>query len=262
MPPLPKPPTPSRRRPRSDERLTALAAVRTRTAPSGAVFFGHAPPAFATLCGTTTPGGRMNLRSILSAAGVLGAAFGAQALSITSLTPQGEVAQVRQVVAKFDGSAVTFGDPKAPAPFSLSCSDAQATAGNGRWISDRAHRGGAALPAATFRGGHAAERDGQRLVRAGRPGRARAGAPHRRRGARRAAGVAGAGEGGGQRPVALRCTRMRPALHARLEGADRLWKRCGSTASARTPRPPACRSVRCAWPSTPRWHASWPRGFA
>jgi hypothetical protein len=79
----------------------------------------------------------MNLRSILSAAGVLGAAFGAQALSITSLTPQGEVAQVRQVVAKFDASAVNFGDPKAPAPFSLSCSDAQATAGNGRWISDR-----------------------------------------------------------------------------------------------------------------------------
>jgi hypothetical protein len=79
----------------------------------------------------------MNLRSILSAAGVLGAAFGAQALSITNLTPQGEVAKVRQVVAKFDASAVTFGDPKAPAPFSLSCSDAQATAGNGRWISDR-----------------------------------------------------------------------------------------------------------------------------
>ena len=55
----------------------------------------------------------MNLRSILSAAGVLGAAFGAQALTITSLTPQGEVAQVRQVVAKFDGPAVSFGDPKA-----------------------------------------------------------------------------------------------------------------------------------------------------
>ncbi len=79
----------------------------------------------------------MNLRSILSAAGVLGAAFGAQALSITSLTPQGEVAQVRQVVAKFDGPAVNFGDPKAAAPLTLTCSDAQATAGNGRWISDR-----------------------------------------------------------------------------------------------------------------------------
>jgi hypothetical protein len=227
----------------------------------------------------------MNLRSILSAAGVLGAAFGAQALTITSLTPQGEVAQVRQVVAKFDASAVNFGDPKAPAPFSLSL---QRRPGHRRqWPLDQrpgvglpvrpgpaarralhaaaarrlqvaqgrapecrghlhiqyrralcathpsghlpAHRGRAALPAATQRRGHAAERDGQRLVRAGRLGRARAGAPHRRRGAHRAAGVAGAGEGGGQRPVALRCTRMRPALHAGLEGATGLWKGRGHT---------------------------------
>jgi hypothetical protein len=51
--------------------------------------------------------------------------------------PQGEVAPVRQVVVKFDDSAVNFGDPKAPAPLSLSCSDAQATRGAGRWISDR-----------------------------------------------------------------------------------------------------------------------------
>ena len=64
-------------------------------------------------------------------------ALQAHALQITSLTPQGEVARVRQVVAKFDGSAVNFGDPKAPAPLSLSCSDAQATKGSGRWISDR-----------------------------------------------------------------------------------------------------------------------------
>ncbi|MES2936446.1 MAG: MG2 domain-containing protein [Pseudomonadota bacterium] len=62
---------------------------------------------------------------------------GAFALGITSLTPQGEVAKVRQVVAKFDESAVAFGDPKAPAPLSLSCSDAQATRGTARWISDR-----------------------------------------------------------------------------------------------------------------------------
>ena len=59
------------------------------------------------------------------------------ALQITSLSPQGEVSAVRQVVAKFDESAVNFGDPKAPAPLALSCSDAQATKGNGRWISDR-----------------------------------------------------------------------------------------------------------------------------
>ena len=64
-------------------------------------------------------------------------AAGAQALQITSLSPQGEVARVRQVAAKFDTAAVTFGDPKAPAPLSLSCSDAQATKGTGRWTSEK-----------------------------------------------------------------------------------------------------------------------------
>ncbi|MES2192079.1 MAG: MG2 domain-containing protein [Pseudomonadota bacterium] len=65
------------------------------------------------------------------------AALQAHAFQITSLSPQGEVSRVRQVVAKFDESAVNFGDPKAPAPLTLSCSDAQTTKGNGRWISDR-----------------------------------------------------------------------------------------------------------------------------
>ena len=77
--------------------------------------------------------------NILKTAAVCLAAFilPAQALQITSLSPQGEVARIRQVVAKFDDSAVNFGDPKAPAPLTLSCSDAQATQGSGRWISDR-----------------------------------------------------------------------------------------------------------------------------
>ncbi|MDQ3272141.1 MAG: MG2 domain-containing protein, partial [Pseudomonadota bacterium] len=60
-----------------------------------------------------------------------------QALQITSVSPQGEISRVRQVVAKFDDSAVNFGDPKAPAPLSLSCNDAQATKGTGRWLNDR-----------------------------------------------------------------------------------------------------------------------------
>lgn len=64
-------------------------------------------------------------------------AAGAQALQVTSVTPQGEVAQVRQLVARFDEAAVAFGDPKAPAPLALACSDAQATRGTGRWNSDR-----------------------------------------------------------------------------------------------------------------------------
>jgi alpha-2-macroglobulin len=71
-------------------------------------------------------------------AALLGAvALQAQAIQITSFSPQGEVAQVRQVVVKFDDSAVNFGDPKAPAPLSLSCSDAQVTKGSGRWVTDR-----------------------------------------------------------------------------------------------------------------------------
>ena len=52
------------------------------------------------------------------------AALQAQALQIISLSPQGEIAQVRQVVAKFDEAAVNFGDSKAPAPLALNCSDA------------------------------------------------------------------------------------------------------------------------------------------
>ena len=64
-------------------------------------------------------------------------ALNAHALQITSLSPQGEVARIRQLVAKFDEAAVNFGDPKAPAPLTLNCSDAQAAKGKGRWISDR-----------------------------------------------------------------------------------------------------------------------------
>lgn len=61
----------------------------------------------------------------------------ASALQVTSVTPQGEIAQVRQVVARFDQAAVTFGDARAQAPLTLSCSDAQATRGTGRWNNDR-----------------------------------------------------------------------------------------------------------------------------
>ncbi|MBX3586539.1 MAG: alpha-2-macroglobulin [Ramlibacter sp.] len=73
----------------------------------------------------------------ITAALIAAAAFQAQALQVISLSPQGEVAKVRQLVAKFDTAAVTFGDPKAPAPLALSCSDVQSTQGTGRWLSDR-----------------------------------------------------------------------------------------------------------------------------
>ena len=61
----------------------------------------------------------------------------AQALQLVSVSPQGEVTKVRQIVAMFDDSAVNFGDPKAEPPLTLSCSDAQVTKGAGRWVTDR-----------------------------------------------------------------------------------------------------------------------------
>ena len=64
-------------------------------------------------------------------------ALPAHALQIVSLTPQGEVARVRQIVAKFDQPAVKFGDPKAPAPLAVSCTDAAAAKGTGRWTGEK-----------------------------------------------------------------------------------------------------------------------------
>ncbi len=81
----------------------------------------------------------IHIKNITAAAALALASLShsAWALQITSLSPQGEVAQVRQLVVKFDQGAVTFGDPKAPTPVAISCSDAQASKGSGRWISER-----------------------------------------------------------------------------------------------------------------------------
>ncbi len=76
---------------------------------------------------------------VLALAATAGAllALPSHALQITSLTPQGEVARVRQIVAKFDQAAVNFGDPKAPAPLAVSCTDAAAGKGTGRWTGEK-----------------------------------------------------------------------------------------------------------------------------
>lgn len=86
----------------------------------------------------------VNARSPLTTAGrslfalcLLAAAMPTHALQIASLTPQGEVARIRQVVARFDQPAVNFGDPKAPAPLTVSCTDAQAGKGTGRWTGEK-----------------------------------------------------------------------------------------------------------------------------
>ena len=69
--------------------------------------------------------------------GFLGFALSAQAFQINSLSPQGEVSQVRQLVVKFDEAAINFGDPKAAAPLTISCNDSAASQGSGRWVNER-----------------------------------------------------------------------------------------------------------------------------
>ena len=58
-----------------------------------------------------------------------------QTLQIANVSPQGEVAEIRQVVVKFKSDAVRFGDPQAAAPFTLQCNKKQK--GQGRWTSAR-----------------------------------------------------------------------------------------------------------------------------
>ncbi|HEY1103228.1 MAG TPA: alpha-2-macroglobulin, partial [Burkholderiaceae bacterium] len=64
-------------------------------------------------------------------------ALPAGAFQIIQLSPQGEVAQVRQVVAKFDEPATRFGDAKAADPLVVRCDDAVASQGSGRWNNER-----------------------------------------------------------------------------------------------------------------------------
>jgi uncharacterized protein YfaS (alpha-2-macroglobulin family) len=56
----------------------------------------------------------------------------AQAARIDSVSPQGEVAQARQIVLRFDAPVVRFGDPRLPDPVKLRCDGATVT-GAGRW---------------------------------------------------------------------------------------------------------------------------------
>ena len=71
-----------------------------------------------------TTSSTLRLRGVFVAL-ALTLAGAAQALTITSVSPQGEVSRVRQMVVKFDSAAVRFGDPKAAAPLTVSCGYAQ-----------------------------------------------------------------------------------------------------------------------------------------
>ena len=84
-------------------------------------------------------------RFLIVAAWALGAMGSVQAASIASVSPQGEVAQVRQITVKFSEAVVPFGDLRRPDPMTVQCQageagkpgQAAATTGAGRWASDR-----------------------------------------------------------------------------------------------------------------------------
>ncbi|HZZ13900.1 MAG TPA: hypothetical protein VFE79_24695, partial [Paraburkholderia sp.] len=75
------------------------------------------------------------------------AAHRADAARTLSVSPQGKVAQVRQVVVKFDESMAPFGDANAAAPAQVRCvggadnsaggSADESAAGSARWIDDK-----------------------------------------------------------------------------------------------------------------------------
>ena len=58
------------------------------------------------------------------------------AATISSVSPQGEVAQVRQITVKFSEAVVPFGDLRLPDPMSLTC-QGSVPLGSGRWANDR-----------------------------------------------------------------------------------------------------------------------------
>lgn len=75
----------------------------------------------------------------------------ARAAQVVSLSPQGEVSRVRQVLVKFDEAMVPLGNPDAPAPLLLNCDPAEVLKGQGRWLDEKSWAFNFAedLPAAT-----------------------------------------------------------------------------------------------------------------
>lgn len=66
------------------------------------------------------------------------AAVAAQdAAKVESFSPQGQIKDVRQVVARFSQPMVSFGDPRSEAPFDIACAALGANSGRGRWADAR-----------------------------------------------------------------------------------------------------------------------------
>ena len=76
------------------------------------------------------------MRRIITAAISVLCSIAAQAASVIAVSPQGEVAQVRQISVKFSEAVVPLGDLRLPDPMALTC-EGLTPAGSGRWANDR-----------------------------------------------------------------------------------------------------------------------------
>ena len=76
------------------------------------------------------------IRLLILAAALL-IATGASAVTVESVSPRGEVAQVRQITVRFSEAVVPLGDLRLPDPIAVQCVG-PAPAGTGRWVDDRA----------------------------------------------------------------------------------------------------------------------------
>jgi len=73
-----------------------------------------------------------------AAAALIGSALtgSAHAARVSQVSPQGEVAEVREIVVRFDAAVVPAGDPRTPAPYTLQC-NGTTPSGDARWLNDR-----------------------------------------------------------------------------------------------------------------------------
>ena len=70
---------------------------------------------------STRPGCRVRVRWLALASALLAGGMAAQAARVVGISPQGEVAEVRQVAVRFDEAVVPAGEPRRPAPYTLQC---------------------------------------------------------------------------------------------------------------------------------------------
>ena len=75
---------------------------------------------------------------VVAVAAACGWAGAANAARVATVSPQGEVAEVRQVAVRFQEAVVPAGDPRLPPPFTLACAGNTVPKGDARWLNDRA----------------------------------------------------------------------------------------------------------------------------